>query len=56
MKKIYMTPIVNVEYAQLTNIICTSFKSDEDTGIGNGGGSNGEAHAPEGDWQIWGEE
>jgi hypothetical protein len=56
MKKIYMTPIVNVESAMPTNIICVSFKSDDDTGLTDGGGSNGDAHAKEDDWDIWGAE
>ena len=56
MKKTYLTPIMNVEGAQATNIICVSFKSDDDTGMNNGGGSDGNAHAPENDWNIWGEE
>ena len=51
-----MTPIVNEESAQPTNIICVSFKSDDDTGLTDGGGSDGEAHAPEGDWDMWGDE
>jgi hypothetical protein len=56
MKKLYMTPIVNVENAVPTNIICSSFKSDDDTGLSNGGGSDGSSHTKEGDWDIWGAE
>ena len=54
MKKTYMTPIVNVESAQATNIICVSF--DSNVGLEGGSGSNGDAHAPESDWDMWGEE
>ena len=54
MKKTYMTPIVNVESAQPTNIICVSF--DSNVGLEDGGGSNGNAHAPESDWDIWADE
>ena len=54
MKKIYLTPIMNVECAEPESIICTSIKSDTDTGLTPGGGSNGEAHAPE--WDLWGED
>jgi len=54
MKKTYMTPIVNMESTEPENIICVSIKSDDNTGLTPGGGSNGEAHAPE--WDIWGEE
>ena len=54
MKKTYMTPIVNIESAQPTNIICVSF--DSNVGLEDGGGSNGNAHAPESDWDIWADE
>ena len=54
MKKTYMTPIVNVESAQPTNIICVSFTSNTD--LEDGGGSDGNAHAPESEWDMWGDE
>lgn len=54
MKKVYLTPTVNVESAQPTNIICTSIHGDGDTGLIGGGGSAGEGHAPE--WDLWGED
>lgn len=55
MKKTYMTPVVNVEKAQPTSLLCESFGSN--VGIGNGGGSNGNAHTKEEEaWDIWGEE
>ena len=50
-----MTPIMNVESAQPANIICISFNGG-DTGMSGGGGSDGEAHAPETDWNVWGDE
>ena len=56
MKKTYLMPTVKVESAQATNIICTSFKSDDDIGLSNGGGSDDKAHAKEDDWDIWGAE
>ena len=56
MKKRYMTPIVNVECAEPENIICTSIKSDDNTGLTPGGGSSGDAHAPEVEWDMWGDE
>lgn len=53
MKKTYMTPVVNVESAQPTSIICFS----SNAGIGDGGGSNGDANTKEDNaWEIWGEE
>ena len=52
MKKVYMTPIVNVESAEPTNLLCESFNSN--AGLDGGGGSDGEAHAPE--WDVWGED
>lgn len=54
MKKTYMLPIMKMEYAQPTNIICTSIKSDDDTGLIGGGGSSEGAHTKE--WDIWGDE
>ena len=56
MKKTYLMPTVKVEDAQPANIICSSFKSDDDTGLSNGGGSTDVAHTKEGDWDIWGAE
>ena len=49
-----MTPIVNVESAQPTSLLCESIKSD--VGIDNGGGSSSDSHAKEDDWDIWGAE
>ena len=54
MKKTYMMPTTYVESAQPTNIICTSIKGDDDTGLISGGGSSGAAHTKE--WDIWGDE
>ena len=55
MKKTYMTPLLKVESAEITSIICTSF--DSNVGISGGStGNGGEAHTKEEDWDIWGEE
>ena len=54
MKKAYMTPIVNLESAQPTSLLCESIRSD--VGIDNGGGSSSDSHAKEDDWDIWGAE
>ena len=54
MKKTYLIPTINVESAQPTYIICTSFKGDDSTGLTDGGGSDGAAHAPE--WDVWSDE
>ncbi|MBQ9171281.1 MAG: hypothetical protein IJ148_10775 [Bacteroidaceae bacterium] len=56
MKKTYMQPTTNVESAQPTNLLCESFKGDTSTGLVDGGGSSGEAHALESAWNIWGDE
>ena len=53
MKKEYMKPIMNVDNAQPANIICVSF--DSNVGLDGGDGSNGDAHAPESDWDMWGD-
>ena len=55
MKKIYMTPIVKMENAQPTSLLCESFNSNVGIDGGNNG-SNGDAHAKEDDWDIWGAE
>ena len=52
MKKEYMQPIMNVESATPTTIICMSFNGG-DTGLEDGGGSSGEGQAPE--WDVWGD-
>ena len=52
MKKIYLQPILNVENAMPANLLCESFKSN--AGLESGGGSDGEAQAPE--WNMWGDE
>lgn len=49
-----MTPAVNVENAQPTSLLCESFNSD--SGLSGGGGSDGNAHVKESEWDIWGEE
>lgn len=49
-----MQPIVKEENAQPTNIICASIKGGGDTGLSNGGGSDGNAHTHE--WDMWGDE
>ena len=54
MKKTYMQPTMNVESAQPSNIISTSFTGGGGTGLVGGGGSDGEAHTKE--WEIWGDE
>ena len=51
-----MIPALKLDNAQPTNIICVSIKGDSSTGLEDGGGSNGDAHAPENDWNIWGNE
>ena len=53
MKKVYIQPIVNVENAMPTTIICTSLNGGG-TGLIGGGGSDGEANAPE--WDVWGDD
>lgn len=54
MKKTYLKPILNVENAMPANLLCESFYGNEGTGLQPGGGSDGEARAPE--WNIWGDE
>ena len=49
-----MTPLLKVESAEITSIICTSF--DSNVGSGGSTGNGGEAHTKEEDWDIWGEE
>ena len=56
MKKQYMMPALKVDLAQAENMLCVSFKSDDSSGLADGGGSDGDAHAPENDWSIWGDE
>lgn len=54
MKKTYITPLVNLENAQPANLLCESFKSNVD--LEPSGGSDGNARAPEVDWDMWGDE
>ena len=54
MKKTYLKPILNVDNAMPETLICVSFNSN--AGLDSGGGSDGEARAPEIDWNIWGDE
>ncbi len=56
MKKTYMIPTLKVESAVLTSMIAVSIKGDSSTGLTDGGGSNGNAHAPQSAWDIWDEE
>lgn len=51
MKKTYMKPTLDVENAMPANLLCESFTSN--LGLEPGGGSNGEAQAPE--WDVWGD-
>ena len=53
MKKQYLKPIFNVDYAMPETLISASIYGDEGTGLVSGGGSNGEAHAPQ--WDVWGD-
>lgn len=54
MKKKYLTPILSVDSAQPANLLCESFNSN--VGLDDGGGSDGDARAPETDWNMWGDE
>ena len=46
-----MTPIVNVESAQPTSLLCESIRSDVD--IDNGGGTRSDSHAKEDERDNW---
>ena len=54
MKKTYLKPIVNVENAMPANLLCESFHTN--VGLEPDGGSDGDARAPQIDWNIWGDE
>ena len=54
MKKTYLTPIIKMEDAMPANLLCESFRTN--AGLDQGSGSDGEARAPQTDWNIWGEE
>jgi hypothetical protein len=56
MKKQYLKPILNVDNAMPETLICVSVYGNEGTGLEPGGGNDGEARAPQADWNIWGDE